>query len=107
MPVLPSPACDAACLWPAPAVLQRRRALEAAQAGGAGEAGGAAGAAGADPQATLPASLTRRYEVVVRPRAKAPAYKLREISATQVGHLVRFKVRQAGGRSLFRVWAAA
>eukprot|EP00887_Chlorella_sp_A99_P007647 scaffold20.g7647.t1 len=40
-----------------------------------------------DPRFALPPSLMRRYEVVVRPRAKAPVSKLRDIAAHCIGAL--------------------
>lgn len=76
-------------------MLQRRRALAQAQAQAGAPEGGAA--AQPDPAAQLPPSLTRRYEVFIRPRVKAATLKLRDISADQVGHLVRFKVRWQEG----------
>jgi len=75
--------------------MQRRRAMDLAQVQAADGAAGAQ--AQADPAATLPASLTRRYEVHIHPRTKAATSKLREVSASQVGHLVKFKV---GGRDV-------
>lgn len=78
-------------------LLQRRRAQDINRAqmeveGRAGEGG--------DPNFALPPSLLRRYEVLLRPRAKAPRSKLREISADRIGALVTFKgiVTQVKGR---------
>lgn len=53
----------------------------------------------ADPNFALPPSLLRRYEVVVRPRSKAPLRKMREISADCIGSLATFKgiCTQVGG----------
>ena len=52
-----------------------------------------------DPKFALPASLMRRYEVIIRPRAKAGSRRLREISADSIGALVTFRgiVTQVGG----------
>ena len=51
-----------------------------------------------DPNFALPPSLLRRYEVLLRPRTKAPRRKLREISADCIGSLCTFKgiVTQVG-----------
>ena len=65
-----------------------------------------------DPHFALPPSLLRRYEVVLRPRAKAPLRKLRDISADCIGALCTFKgiVTQVRSRARLRAcvcWAAA
>jgi hypothetical protein len=58
----------------------------------------------------LPDSLTRRYDVLVRPRTTMRQSKLREIGAAQIGHLVTFKAssgsRGGRGRQLLRAAAA-
>ena len=41
----------------------------------------------------LPPELMRRYEVVVRPRQKHKAIKLRDVSAAHIGKLVRVQAR--------------
>ena len=49
------------------------------------------GGAARDPHNGVPPSLTRRYDVLVRPRAKAPPRALRAISAADIGALVTFQ----------------
>ena len=85
------PTSSLSCL----AALQRRRAQEMTRAqmeveGRSGEQ--------QDPNFALPPSLLRRYEVLLRPRTKAPRRKLREISADCIGSLCTFKgiVTQVG-----------
>lgn len=45
----------------------------------------------ADPNFALPAALTRRFEVCIRPRDTAKHARLREVGAAQIGHLVTFR----------------
>lgn len=45
-----------------------------------------------DPTQKLPASLMRRYDVVIRPRSSVKPLKMREIKAASIGHLVTMRV---------------
>lgn len=45
-----------------------------------------------NPNANIPAELVRRYDVVVRPQAKARPLRLREVSADHIGRLVTLQV---------------
>ncbi|KAK9837164.1 hypothetical protein WJX81_007375, partial [Elliptochloris bilobata] len=67
-------------------VLHQQRQMRQQQA----EADAAGGQPAAEDDANrLPAELMRRYEVVIRPRQKQKAIKLREVSAEHIGKLVR------------------
>ena len=45
-----------------------------------------------NPNDNMPAELTRRYEVVIKPQSKQKALKLREINADHIGRLVTVQV---------------
>lgn len=68
---------------------QRRRAEELTRA--QAEAEGRPAPADTDANQTIPPSLTRRYQVQLLPRSKAPPFRLRDISATNIGGMVTFK----------------
>lgn len=44
-----------------------------------------------DPNFALPAALTRRFEVCIRPRSTTEHARLRQVGAAQIGHLVTFR----------------
>jgi len=48
----------------------------------------------------VPASLLRRFEVYLQPRAAMHATKMRSITAGHVGRLVKVKARRLGGRGV-------
>lgn len=68
---------------------QRRRAQELTRA--QAESEGRPAPEANDPSFDIPASLTRRYHVILHPRKKSPRCKLRGISAVNIGGLVTFK----------------
>ncbi|KAL6779626.1 MCM7 [Auxenochlorella protothecoides x Auxenochlorella symbiontica] len=66
---------------------QRRRAEELTRA--QMEVDGRTGQS--DPNFALPAALTRRFEVCIRPRSTTEHARLRQVGAAQIGHLVTFR----------------
>ena len=61
--------------------------------------------AGADDANRLPPELMRRYEVLVRPRQKHKAIKLRDVSAAHIGKLVRVQARLLPSTVFLRIKA--
>ena len=72
-------------------VLQQQREESARRAADRDPNGPAAGAMPNDPQSAVPASLKRRYDVLLLPRAKEKAAKLREVKSSAIGALVTVK----------------
>ena len=67
---------------------QRRASVAAAAAAAALQGGAPEGSSAEDPALSLPAVLTRRYEVRFTPRAKAGVEALRNVGGKQIGALV-------------------